>query len=383
MFLFKMCMILLLTFNSLSEPMHIRGHLGFGECWMPNNKKGHCQPLKDCATLNKLTNKKHLLFTDRLLLRRSRCGHMGFTPLVCCQKSGTTTTRFNGSPIKTSDLPTECGRLHLNFDRRSGLIFGGNEARIYDSPWLALLQYSKSEGTGFLCSGALINKDYVLTAAHCVTENMLIRRKMKLISVRLGEWDKETKIDCQNSICSDPVLDIPIKEVIINKEYRDELINNEHDIALILLNHSVTTTNWIRPICLPIDEELKQKNYDQVEMTVAGWGHTESATDSNRKMQVTLKGISNEKCDKMYKRFNVSMKDGQFCAGGEEGFDSCRGDSGSPIIWYNDDEEPPRWYALGIVSFGLAHCAQANFAGVYTRIDKYIGWILKNMKFFE
>lgn len=39
-------------------------------------------------------------------------------------------------------------------------------------------------------------------------------------------------------------------------------------------------------------------------------------------------------------------------------------------MWYDDDEEtadPPRWYAVGIVSFGLAQCAQANFAGVYTR----------------
>lgn len=42
-------------------------------------------------------------------------------------------------------------------------------------------------------------------------------------------------------------------------------------------------------------------------------------------MQVTLKGVSKKNCDRMYGRFNVSMKSGQLCAGGEEGFDSCRG----------------------------------------------------------
>lgn len=42
-------------------------------------------------------------------------------------------------------------------------------------------------------------------------------------------------------------------------------------------------------------------------------------------MQVTLKGVSKKDCDKMYRFFNVSFKSGQLCAGGEEGYDSCRG----------------------------------------------------------
>lgn len=96
------------------------------------------------------------------------------------------------------------------------------------------------------------------------------------ISVRLGEWDIRSEIDCQNHICNDAALDIRIKEVIVHEEYQADLGDHEHDIALILLDHSVTATNWIRPICLPIDEELKQKNYNNVEMQVAGWGHTSS-----------------------------------------------------------------------------------------------------------
>lgn len=46
------------------------------------------------------------------------------------------------------------------------------------------------------------------------------------------------------------------------------------------------------------------------------------------------------------------------------------GDSGSPLMWYDDDRESDglsRWYAVGIVSFGTSRCAQSNFAGVYTR----------------
>lgn len=48
-------------------------------------------------------------------------------------------------------------------------------------------------------------------------------------------------------------------------------------------------------------------------------------------MQVTLKGVQKERCDRMYKRINVLLKEGQMCAGGEEGYDSCRGMHGDQI----------------------------------------------------
>lgn len=42
-------------------------------------------------------------------------------------------------------------------------------------------------------------------------------------------------------------------------------------------------------------------------------------------MQVSLRGVSQARCNRMYKSFGVSLKTGQMCAGGEEGYDSCRG----------------------------------------------------------
>lgn len=42
-------------------------------------------------------------------------------------------------------------------------------------------------------------------------------------------------------------------------------------------------------------------------------------------MQVSLQGVSQERCKRMYKPFGVKLNEGQMCAGGEEGFDSCRG----------------------------------------------------------
>lgn len=36
-------------------------------------------------------------------------------------------------------------------------------------------------------------------------------------------------------------------------------------------------------------------------------------------------------------------------------------------MYYDEAADPSRWYSVGIVSFGPSECAQANYAGVYTR----------------
>lgn len=110
---------------------------------MPNNQRGICVLLKDCPMLNALANKHRLRLTDRLFLKRSRCGYINRSPLVCCSKSETITPRLNGSPLKLDDLPTDCGRIQFNQSLQLDYIVGGTKAKIYDSPWMALLQYEK------------------------------------------------------------------------------------------------------------------------------------------------------------------------------------------------------------------------------------------------
>ncbi|RWS01452.1 trypsin 3A1-like protein [Dinothrombium tinctorium] len=62
------------------------------------------------------------------------------------------------------------------------------------------------------------------------------------------------------------------------------------------------------------------------------------------------------------------------CAG-EEGKDSCGGDSGGPLF----GSVLRNAKLFGIVSFGIG-CGRKDRAGVYTRVQNFTDWIESNMK---
>lgn len=86
-------------------------------------------------------------------------------------------------------------------------------------------------------------------------------------------------------------------------------------------------------------------------------------------------------CNSIYRAARVNLGDSQLCAGGEKGKDSCRGDSGGPLMTiFTDKDGEPNWYAVGVVSFGPSPCGMEGWPGVYTRVSKYVSWIVSNLK---
>lgn len=71
------------------------------------------------------------------------------------------------------------------------------------------------------------------------------------------------------------MIDIPVGEIIVHEDYKPSSNSHEHDIALIRLERPAPYTDYIRPICLPV-EKLQSRNYDGLAMVVAGFGFTEN-----------------------------------------------------------------------------------------------------------
>jgi secreted trypsin-like serine protease len=102
---------------------------------------------------------------------------------------------------------------------------------------------------------------------------------------------------------------------------------------------------------------------------------------SQYKLKVKVPGVTTERCNSVYSRHSVTLGSGQLCAGGAKGADSCRGDSGGPLMTV-DKSNPTRpfWYVAGIVSFGPSPCGMEGWPGVYTRVSAYTDWIVRNIR---
>ena len=89
-----------------------------------------------------------------------------------------------------------------------------------------------------------------------------------------------------------------------------------------------------------------------------------------------------EDCSPLQAEQVKPLTDTQVCAGGTLGEDSCKGDSGGPLM--SVEQHPQRrtsqYFQIGIVSFGAIPCGAHTAPSVYTRVSKYLDWISGHIK---
>lgn len=307
-------------------------------CRTPLSQPGECISLLDCEQLYNILKKRPISSSNADLLRRSQCGFVGTTPKVCCptgisSSSSTTTTEATrieaGGAIQSNLLPTTdvCGTS------TSDRIYGGEKAQLDEFPWMTLVEYERpNRQRGFYCGGVLINSRYILTAAHCLKGKDL-PPSWKIVSVRLGEYNTDTEEDCLETgkgqkQCAPPAVDVAVEETIAHEDYNPYDTNQYHDVALLRLIRDVQFSDFVRPICLPKIPTLLTKSYVNKNLVVAGWGKTENSSESNIKLKLEVPVNPEETCQRTYSQASVRLGNGQLCAGGKKGRDSCRGDSG-------------------------------------------------------
>ena len=131
-----------------------------------------------------------------------------------------------------------------------------------------------------------------------------------------------------------------------------------NDIALFRLEDPVDTLVY-NPVCLP----ARSQDYTGETGWVLGWGRTsESGEKATVLQELELLVVDDGTCyDKMNGQTSAAE---QLCAGGEEGKDSCHGDSGGPFL----HQRGGQYELAGLTSWGLG-CARPGLYGVYTEIS--------------
>ena len=228
-----------------------------------------------------------------------------------------------------SDDFNKCGSL--SSDQGLFAINGASEDNIR-APWLAALgKYSSKHLGGFqvICSGTIITKRILVTAAHCWPNSEL---PPKPDMVRAGA----------NRIDSRYAIDRKIKEYKFHPDYKEP--KYYYEVALVILKEELRFTSRISSICLPRETLLHPGTNTHI--SVQGWGKEDGGTTGKLASEVSVGIRSKEECDDKFQNagYHYSNRiksympqyseDMLFCANAnlDPQSGTCHGDSGGPAI---------------------------------------------------
>ncbi|XP_030048072.1 plasma kallikrein [Microcaecilia unicolor] len=255
--------------------------------------------------------------------------------------------------ITTNDV---CGKSEkLEFLR----VVGGKNSSINNWPWQLSLHIKGFSSSRHICGGSIINNQWILTAAHCIPEQL----KRNDIWIIYGGISSQSEINKTTPFFT-------VKEIIIHPLY--DQAEKGYDIALFKLGTPMPYTLYQKPICLP-SKEFRNNVFSSCWIT--GWGYTlEKGKAENVLQEATIPLISNEDCQSNYKNYKITNL--MVCAGYEQGaIDACKGDSGGPLVCKHEEN----WYLIGVTSWGEG-CGRPGQPGVYTKVSNFIDWILETTK---
>ncbi|MFE7778791.1 S1 family serine peptidase [Streptomyces sp. NPDC057445] len=233
-----------------------------------------------------------------------------------------------------------------------GVIIGGRPARSEDSPWVVALSSRDRFGgmrAGQFCGGAVVAPTKVLTAAHCLSREVL--------GASVGNVRDLRVIAGRAELLGSGGQEIPVREVRLAPAYNAS--TNSADLAVLTLSKA-----------LPADRVIAAAASGDpayapgTAAVVYGWGDTSGAGSYAYTLRYApVRVLPDAACDKAYAgvpggpRYEPST---MLCAGDEHGgHDACQGDSGGPLV--------AGGRLIGLVSWGSG-CGRADSPGVYTRV---------------
>lgn len=232
-------------------------------------------------------------------------------------------------------------------------IIGGTNVSAGTYPWFA----RGIKGGETFCGGSLISAEYVLSAAHCVTDGTYDGFSIGALCEPFTSGNN----------CGQAMEYFGVRSTTRHPTYTESEQDGEvNDFVLLRLNGSSSIT----PV--DIDSANISNNYSNGKnLWTIGLGST--STDyynpvyPDRLKHVELKYVSNQSCCTTNNYSCSEITSNKMCAT-DPGQSSCSGDSGGPL--YDSSSQK----LVGIVSYGI-DCGAFNDPGVYARVGSQMEWI--------
>ncbi|MEU9733718.1 serine protease [Streptomyces sp. NPDC048002] len=238
------------------------------------------------------------------------------------------------------------------------IVVGGFPVDVADSPWTVALSSRDRFGgnrSGQFCGGVVVGPSTVLTAAHCMGEDVLGEPPTADLRVIVGRTDLRT----------DEGREIAVQEIRINPEY--DANTNAGDFAVLTLAEPLPQEAVVGAAAAGDPAYTSG-----TAATVYGWGDATGGGDyayGLRAAQVHV--LADSLCERAYPGGGDGSyrADSMLCAGEAlGGRDACQGDSGGPLV--------AEGRLIGLVSWGSG-CGRPGSPGVYTRVSDVLtklGW---------
>ncbi|CAF0916150.1 unnamed protein product [Brachionus calyciflorus] len=230
-------------------------------------------------------------------------------------------------------------------------IVNGKDANSNAWPWMVAMFFENS----FQCGGSIIAPDLILTAAHCVEDDLDVSKYKFIYGTN---YINQSQTESNTAFVS---------KIYMHPDYFGSIIYN--DIALIKLKNKLQFSSKVKPICLPQNGKLDEIENKQV--VVTGWGKRNGSLPISNNLLQALMAIQNDKSENAcnFRRYN------NYCALGVSGDSNiCQGDSGGPLQYFKNG----KWIIYGISSYTLSNqftSCDNKEPGFFATVPFFLDWI--------
>lgn len=273
--------------------------------------------------------------------------------------------------------------LMVDYAISDARISGGHRVTIEEAPYFAHVTHDNPNGGNSICSGSILRKNFILTAAHC---KFLLHSLVPYHSPLFRYHPSGVTNKHNNFTTFDPDIfeinietvlrhhgkKLRVKKVHAHPEFDGKADNYHHDIGILELEDDITFNNKAQPVTLP-DENYTPAAGSDVILSGSGDNPDNPEDSKERLYQVELQVITAKECYKYHHRGHSvdELEKHEICAKGKGRKSGKGGDSGGPLI-----EESTK-KIVGVVSYGKPH-APTVFCKISDNLDFINGVINRN-----